>query len=130
MLGRPYSVIQEVSSGRQDGRKLGFPTINQIPDDLRAVPSFGVYVTRTTLDDGRIFNSVSDIGLAPTLDSSGKVRIETHILDTMLHSTPRYIKVEFLERIRGEFTFSSVDELKARITLDVEHARNYFNIIH
>ena len=127
MLGRPYSFKQEVLPGRQDGRKLGFPTLNQHPEDIRAIPAFGVYVTRTTLDDGQVFNSVSDIGLAPTLDFSGKVRIETHILDTVLDSTPNCIKVEFLERIRGEFTFSSVDELKARIALDAELARNYFS---
>ncbi len=126
MLGRPYSVKQEISSGRQDGRKLGFPTLNQFPEEIRAIPAFGVYVTRTTLDDGRVFNSVSDIGLAPTLDSSGKVRIETHILDTVIDSTPSYIKVEFLEHIRGEYTFNSFDELKSRITLDAEYARNYF----
>ena len=126
MLGRPYSVKQEISSGRQDGRKLGFPTLNQFPEEIRAIPAFGVYVTRTTLDNGRVFNSVSDIGLAPTLDSSGKARIETHILDTVIDSTPSYIKVEFLERIRGEYTFNSFDELKSRITLDAEYARNYF----
>ena len=126
MLGRPYSVKQEISSGRQDGRKLGFPTLNQFPEEIRAIPAFGVYVTRTTLDDGRVFSSVSDIGLAPTLDSSGKARIETHILDTVIDSTPSYIKVEFLERIRGEYTFNSFDELKSRITLDAEYARNYF----
>ena len=126
MLGRPYSIAQNVSSGRQDGRKLGFPTLNQLPEDIRSIPPFGVYVTRTTLDDGRVLPSVSDIGLAPTLDSSGKVRIETHILDTVLDGTPERIKVEFLERIRGEFTFDSVDELKQRISLDAEHARKYF----
>ena len=126
MLGRPYSVKQIISSGRQDGRKLGFPTLNQLPESIRAIPAFGVYVTRTTLADGRVLNSVSDIGLAPTLDSSGKVRIETHILDTEIDSTPSCIKVEFLERIRGEFTFNSVDELKSRIALDTEYARNYF----
>lgn len=127
MLGRPYSIKKEVSSGRQDGRKLGFPTLNQIPEDIRAIPSFGVYVTRTTLDNGQVFNSVSDIGLAPTLDFSGKIRIETHILDTVLDSTPNCIKVEFLERIRGEMVFGSVEELKSRITLDAEYARNYFS---
>ena len=126
MLGRPYAIKQEISSGRQDGRKLGFPTLNQFPEDIRAIPAFGVYVTRTTLDDGSVLDSVSDIGLAPTLDSSGKIRIETHILDTQLQDTPNCIKVEFLERIRGEYAFNSVEELKARISHDVQYARDYF----
>lgn len=127
MLGRPYSISQNVISGRQDGRKLGFPTLNQEPQDIRAIPAFGVYVTRTTLENGSMFNSVSDIGLAPTLDSSGKVRIETHILDKVIDTTPFAIKVEFLKRIRGEFTFNSINELKTQIALDTEYARNYFS---
>ena len=127
MLGRPYSISQNVISGRQDGRKLGFPTLNQEPQDIRAIPAFGVYVTRTTLKNGSMFNSVSDIGLAPTLDSSGKVRIETHILDKVIDTTPFAIKVEFLKRIRGEFTFNSINELKTQIALDTEYARNYFS---
>lgn len=126
MLGRNYSIRCEVSEGRHDGRKLGFPTLNQYPSSLKSVPAFGVYVTRTTLDDGRIFNSVTDIGHAPTLDSSGRLRIETHLLDVTLRNSPSFIKVEFLERLRGEITFNGIEALKNQISLDAENARNYF----
>ena len=126
MLGRYYSITHEVSEGWHDGRKLGFPTLNQHPISERAIPAFGVYVTRTTLDDGRVFPSVTDIGLAPTLDSSGNVRLETHLLNTALDGTPNSIKVEFIERIRGEFKFDSVEDLKTQIAKDSEFAKNYF----
>lgn len=126
MLGRPYAIREGVSEGRHDGRKLGFPTLNQYPDVMRATPAFGVYVTRTTLENGKVYDSVSDVGLAPTLDSSGKVRIETHVLDTVLDATPKTICVEFLEHIRGERVFTDIEALKARIAIDAEHARNYF----
>ncbi len=126
MLGRNYSITCEVSEGRQDGRKIGFPTLNQMPAAERAIPAFGVYVTRTTLDNGQIFNSVTDVGLAPTLDMSGKTRLETHLLDTELDYTPGKIKVEFIERIRGEFKFGSVDELKKQIAHDTEFAKEHF----
>lgn len=126
MLGRPYAIREGVSEGRHDGRKLGFPTLNQYPDVMRATPAFGVYVTRTTLENGKVYDSVSDVGLAPTLDSSGRVRIETHILDTLLDATPKTICVEFLEHIRGERIFTDIEALKARIAIDAEHARNYF----
>ena len=126
MLGRPYSIREGVSEGRHDGRKLGFPTLNQYPDVMRATPAFGVYVTRTTLENGKVYDSVSDVGLAPTLDSSGRVRIETHVLDTVLDATPKTICVEFLEHIRGERVFTDIEALKARIAIDAEHARNYF----
>ena len=126
MLGRPYAIREGVSEGRHDGRKLGFPTLNQYPEVMRATPAFGVYVTRTTLENGKVYDSVSDVGLAPTLDSSGRVRIETHILDTVLDATPKTICVEFLEHIRGERVFTDIEALKARIAIDAEHARNYF----
>ncbi len=126
MLGRNYAIECDISEGRHDGRKLGFPTLNQFPDAQRAIPAFGVYITKTTLDDGRVFPSVSDIGLAPTLDTTGRVRIETHLLDTVLEETPKRIRVEFIEHTRGEMIFDSVDALKAQITLDADRARAYF----
>lgn len=126
MLGRNYAIECVVSEGRHDGRKFGFPTLNQFPDSQRAIPAFGVYITKTTLDDGRIYPSVSDIGLAPTLDSSGRIRIETHLLDTVLEETPKAIRVEFIEHTRGEMVFDSIDALKAQITRDADNARAYF----
>ncbi len=126
MLGRRYSITCEVSEGRKDGRKLGFPTINQHPDEKRAIPAHGVYVTKTILPGGQVFPSVTDVGLAPTLDQSGRVRLETHLLDTFIENSPPSAKIEFIEKIRGEFVFNSVDELKAQIATDVEYARNYF----
>ena len=128
MLGRHYSITCEVSEGRKDGRKLGFPTINQHPDEKRAIPAHGVYVTKTILPGGQVFPSVTDVGLAPTLDQSGRVRLETHLLDTFIDYSPSSAKIEFIERIRGEFVFNSVDELKAQIASDVEYAKNYFKI--
>lgn len=127
MLGRRYSITCIVSSGRKDGRKLGFPTLNQLPPPERAIPAFGVYVTQTTLEDGRCFPSVTDIGLAPTLDTSGTVRLETHILNTSLDTTPSSIKVEFIERIRGEYKFDNIELLKRQIASDTQFAVNYFS---
>ena len=126
MLGRSYSITCTVSEGRRDGRKMGFPTINQHPEDTRAIPAFGVYITKAILDDGQAYCAVTDVGLAPTLDRSGKVRLETHLLDTFIESSPAIAKIEFIERIRGEFTFDSIEALKAQIARDVECARNYF----
>ena len=128
MLGRNYSIESLVSSGRQDGRKLGFPTINQIPDSQRAIPASGVYVTKTTLPDGNVYKSITDVGVAPTLDKTGIIRLETHILDTEISYQPSFIKVEFLSRIRPEKHFDSVDALKNQISSDSEYARNYFAI--
>jgi FAD synthase len=66
--------------------------------------------------------------LAPPLDQSGKIRLETHLLDTYIENSPRIAKVEFIKRIRGEFTFKSIEELKVQIASDVAYAKNYFRI--
>lgn len=128
MLGRYYAIECEVSEGRHDGRKLGFPTLNQFPDPIRAIPETGVYITRTTLDNGRLCPSVSDIGLAPTLDTSGRLRIETHLLDVAPEEAPKRINVEFIERIRGEKHFDNANDLKAQISRDVSRARVFFKL--
>ena len=126
LLGRFYTIRGSVSSGRQDGRKIGFPTINQIPDPNRAIPAFGVYITQTKLPDGRVLPSITDVGLAPTLDTSGVIRLETHILDTDITVSPEEISVEFIARIRGEKRFDSIEALKSQISADSEFARSYF----
>ncbi len=126
MLGRPYAIECKISEGRHDGRRIGFPTLNQIPDQIKAIPKFGVYVTRTTLPNGAVYPSVTDVGLAPTLDTSGQPRLETHIIDHVIDRTPESIKVEFLAHIRGEILFSDIEALKEQISADTEFARNYF----
>ncbi len=126
MLGSPYSVTLPVSAGRGDGRKLGFPTLNQIPPKNKLIPKNGVYATRTTLPDGRKIPSVSDCGTAPTLDSSGELRVETHMLDTSASLYGKTVKVEFLRRLRDEMVFPSADDLIKQVNADVEAARAIF----
>ena len=89
------------------------------------IRKLGALLSRSNV---RLFPSVTDVGLAPTLDQSGRVRLETHLLDTFIDYSPSSAKIEFIERIRGEFVFNSIEELKAQIASDVEYAKNYFNI--
>lgn len=126
MLGSPYSIALPVSEGRGDGRKLGFPTLNQFPPENRLVPKFGVYATRTHLPDGRKVLSVTDCGTAPTLDSRQMVRVETHMIDTSANLYGKTVKVEFLRYLRGEMVFPSVDALTRQVNEDIEAARAVF----
>lgn len=129
LLGAPYSVTLPVLRGRGDGKRLGFPTLNQIPPQNRLMPKFGVYATRTTLPDGRHVPSVSDCGVAPTLDASGVARIETHLLDTSSELYGRSVKVEFLARLRDEAVFPDADALARQIDEDISCARAIFDKI-
>ena len=126
MLGAPYSITLPVSAGRGDGRKLGFPTLNQIPSESRLIPKFGVYATRTVLPDGKKVLSITDCGTAPTLDSRGQVRVETHLLDTSENLYGKNVKVEFLRYLRGEQVFPNADALVRQVSADIEAARAVF----
>lgn len=123
MLGRCYSVALPILKGRGDGKKLGFPTVNQYPPEDRVIPSFGVYATRTTLQDGSTVASVSDVGIAPTIDKSGVPRIETHLIDTCAELYGETVQVEFVKRLRGEMKFPSLDELIKQVNCDIDTAR-------
>lgn len=129
LLGRYYSVCRDVVPGRQDGRKLGFPTANQPFTRYHALPPYGVYVTVSRTDDGREWQSVTDVGTAPTLDHRCVPRLETHLLDaepeTDLYGS--FLTVEFRKRLREERHFSDISALTAQIAEDIRAARRYFS---
>lgn len=128
LLCRPFSISGIITAGRQDGRKLGFPTLNHVPKTTIAIPAHGVYVTRSSLDGGEYVPSITDVGVAPTLDKSGVVRLETHLLCNSPATSPKLMRVEFLAHIRGEIEFGTKEDLVTQIGRDVLFAHNYFNI--
>jgi riboflavin kinase / FMN adenylyltransferase len=124
-LGRPFRFSGRVISGDKRGKKLGFPTANLEPQPEFAVPSSGIYMTMTTID-GNLLPSVTDIGNRPTFNGK-KCLIETNILDYDGDLYNQIISIDFIDRIRDERRFNTVDELKAQMTLDVETARAQLN---
>jgi riboflavin kinase/FMN adenylyltransferase len=125
-LEHPYTIEGEVISGRGVGAKLTVPTLN-LATNADAILARGVYVTRTRdLDDGREWNSITNVGYRPTFEESGERSIETFLLDPLEGETPRRIRVAFLHRLRDERKFDNAEALKARILVDARVARNYF----
>lgn len=122
-LGRPYMIEGTVIKGDGRGRTIGFPTIN-LKSDFPLIPKRGVYISMVEID-GKKFSAVTNIGYNPTFDGQG-LTIETYILDFSQDLYGREIALYFLNRIRDEVKFSSVDELKSGIWKDVETAREYF----
>ena len=128
LLGHPFSVCGEVRHGRGDGAKLGFPTFNQLPPQGAATLLPGVYVSTVILSPKKEpLPAVTDAGEAPTMDTSGVFRYETHLLAdpgvSLYGSSPR---VFFHKRLRGEMKFASPKDLVTQIERDVAAARNYF----
>lgn len=116
MLGHLFSYKFEVVSGRQLGRKLGTPTINQYFPDNFLIPRYGVYASVTDIG-GRRYHSVTNIGVKPTVGWHRELS-ETWIPDFSGDLYGQYIRVELVAFMRDECKFNSVDELKAAIIQD------------
>ncbi|MCX8023228.1 MAG: bifunctional riboflavin kinase/FAD synthetase [Syntrophorhabdaceae bacterium] len=122
-LERPYSIEGRVVRGFERGKGIGFPTIN-VKTDFEVIPKEGVYITEVEFDKRR-YPSVTNIGNNPTFNNR-EVTIETHILDFNGNIYDKDVKIFFLDRIRDEEKFDSIESLKGRIALDIETARVYF----
>jgi len=118
MLGYDYSLTGVVVSGNRLGRTINFPTANmQLYEPLKMVPANGVYKTEVfTL--GGYFKGITNIGVRPTVGRGNALTIETHILDFNEEIYGLDISISFLERIRDEIKFNSLDLLKEQLTKD------------
>ena len=106
-----------VEHGRRLGRELGFPTANlALPDDVRIED--GVYRSRATLD-GRSYDAMSNLGDNPSVGGCRR-RLETHLFGFEGSIYGRTLRVELLERIRGERRFPSIEALREQIARDRE----------
>lgn len=121
LLGRYYQVFGEVIHGhKRGGEILNIPTANlELIDEL--VPKPGVYAVYAELDNER-FLGVANVGYNPTFGNN-KLSVEVHILDFNKNIYQRDLRVHFVERIRDEKKFSSIEELKKQILKDIEIAR-------
>ncbi|HYW47392.1 MAG TPA: bifunctional riboflavin kinase/FAD synthetase [Bryobacteraceae bacterium] len=126
LLQHAYGLEGAVVSGRGVGSKETVPTLN-LATTAEVIPARGVYITRTRdLDDGREWESVTNIGYRPTFGASHELSIETFLLEAPAGPPPRRIRVEFLRRIREERKFERPEDLKAQIFDDVRKARTWF----
>lgn len=123
MLGRNYSLTGIVAHGNERGRLLSFPTANiELKDSKLAVPCGGAYAVQA-LVNGKHYQGMANIGKNPTFNDVESVRLETHIFDFHQDIYGQHITVEFVERLRDEVKFASVEELKLQLTADVARCR-------
>lgn len=123
-LGRYFSISGIVVTGKQIGAKIGFPTANLNPGHIQAVPKTGVYASKTFYN-GRFYNSITNVGYNPTFGDNENITVETNLFNFDENLYGRELEVYFIERIRGEKKFDSVEDLKKQIKADIEFARNY-----
>lgn len=122
LLGKDYYVSGKVISGKMLGRTINFPTANIKPMDDKLLPKNGVYVTETEIN-GKIYRSVSNVGVNPTTDNLKEKIIETHIFEYKKDIYGKEIKVKFYEFVRPEKKFNNLQELKEQIEIDCNFAK-------
>jgi riboflavin kinase/FMN adenylyltransferase len=128
LLGRPFSILSTAGRGRGYGSKYTVPTIN-LAHYEELVPKDGVYITRTRIGNGQkneCFDSVTNIGNRPTFGADS-FAIETHLLNfhPIELSAETEVEPHFLDRLRDEIKFASVEALKEQIGRDVRKAQRY-----
>lgn len=121
LLGYEWQFKLPVVHGKELGRRLCFPTINQILPETNIMPRFGVYKSYV-LAQGRNYRGITNIGIRPTVDDSRKVVCETHILNFDGDLYGEDIAVSLCRFIRPERRFAGVEELKAQIEKDIKAA--------
>ncbi len=120
-LNRNFTICGLVNQGQKLASQLGFPTANLVSKPHFIKPKFGVYKTETfILHLNKKFSSITNFGIKPTIGGNSKPLFETHILDFKQNIYDKKIVVEFLDFIREEKKFVSLDELQKQIKLDIE----------
>lgn len=118
LLGRRYAMSGVTVHGRHVGHTIGFPTVNTEYSAEKMLPKPGVYATVCTLL-GKKYKGMTNIGSNPTVSESGIISVETHILGFDGDVYGKNMTIEFVQRLRDEQKFESVEKLKAQLEFDV-----------
>ena len=124
LLTYSYIFSGKVIGGFQVGRKIGFPTANlQTEDKGKIIPGIGVYAVRVHLNNKQ-YKGMMNIGNRPTLQSDGETSLEVNIIDFEGDIYNRTLKIEFIDKIRDEMKFKSVQDLTEQLEKDRETVVN------
>lgn len=127
LLGRPYSIAGTVCHGAELGRTIGFPTANLNPAYPEAlIPPPGVYATVVSTDEKGIFMpAMTNIGYRPTVaEPNDNLSIETHIFDFSANIYGHTMRLHFIDRLRDEKRFESLEALTHQLKTDAIHAKS------
>ena len=123
LTGRRYAIQGKVMQGQHLGRKMGFPTVNLSLNPDMALPLNGVYITEIYVNNIK-YHSVTNIGNKPSVGNFTK-NAETHIFNFSGDLYGQNIRVEFIDLLRPEIKFGSIEELSAQIEKDCIEARAF-----
>lgn len=118
LLGYDFRIKLPVIHGNEIGRSLGFPTINQQLYERQVVPKYGVYASRASIG-GKLYHSITNIGVHPTIGGQLHPLAETHVLGFEGDLYGKVVRVSLHKFIRPEVKFASQEELQAQLQRDI-----------
>jgi riboflavin kinase/FMN adenylyltransferase len=121
-LGAPFHMRGPIVDGDKRGRTLGFPTANLVPDARLVVPDHGIYACRAEVD-GESHVAAVNVGVRPTFKTGRGLLVEAFLLDFDGDIYGRELRLDFVERLRGERRFDSVEALVEQMGRDVDETR-------
>ena len=122
-LTRCFFLEGVVVHGKQNGRKIGFPTANLDVAEELVIPHRGVYAVVVTLPDGSLRGGMANIGVRPTIEKGGKRTFEVNIFDFEGDLYGRTLRVDFVKFMRSEMKMPSFEALKERLILDAQSCK-------
>ncbi|MDT8716415.1 bifunctional riboflavin kinase/FAD synthetase [Clostridium sp. 19966] len=117
LLYEPFKLSGKVIDGKKLGRKIGYPTANILVEKCYAIPKVGVYYTMVR-HNNTLYKGMTNIGFNPTVSSDNTIKIETFILDFNGNIYNDNIELFFINRIRDEVKFDSIEELILQMNKD------------
>jgi riboflavin kinase/FMN adenylyltransferase len=123
-LGDPFQMRGAVSGGDRRGRELGYPTANLVPDDAFVIPGHGVYACLARWEGDGPHAAAVNVGVRPTFETGRGVLVEAYILDQEPELYGRELRLDFVDRLRGERRFATVEGLVEQMGRDVEQTRS------
>lgn len=126
LLGHSFAISGRVLHGQKLGRELGFPTLNLRISHRREMQTpalHGVFAVRVHGLAAQPLPGVASVGLRPTVDDSGRWLLEVHVFDFNQNVYGQRVKIEFVQRLRDELRYDSLEELTRAIATDAAQAR-------
>jgi riboflavin kinase/FMN adenylyltransferase len=127
-LGEPYRITGKIVHGRALGRRIGIPTLNQIPPADKLLPPFGVYYSEVKAD-GRVFKGMTNIGIKPTVTDEHRTTVETYLYNFSGDLYGEYADVKLLTFRRPEKRFADIKELQRTMQEDIRAGEIYHGLV-
>lgn len=124
-LDSAFCLTGTVVKGKQLGRTIGFPTANLVlAEDYKLIPKRGSYIVSTIIN-GKEVRGMMNIGINPTINSNNNQTLEVHLIDYQGDLYDQTITIKFLDYLRDEKKFDSIEALKQQLQMDYQTAKNY-----